>query len=439
VAARRYCAIVAVSLGLLACNDGGNKVDGLFTIGEWQAISTLSPLPDPLPPDPTNAWSDDPAAAVLGQKLFFDPSPAGPIVEPDDGENGGLGALGDTGKVSCASCHMPDDGWFQDLRSNPPGTSLGVDWSGRNSPPVVNAAYYEWFKWDGGSDRMWVQALGTTEGAKTHDSSRLAVAHNIAARYRAGYDAIFPEPLDPELGVASARFPATGKPGDPGYDAMAEADKEHVTRILVNYAKVIHAYQRRLLSRDAPFDRYVDGELDAISPSAKRGLKLFIGRAGCVGCHNTPLFSDNNFHNVGIPQEGEFVTPADQESGRYQAVQSILGAEFSSDSVWSDDQTTLLLDALSLTDDLRGMFRTKHLRQIAETAPYMHTGQFETLREVIQHYVGGGAPGGFQGEKDGLLAGLNLTSEQVDDLVAFLETLTGEPIPASLREDTSAP
>lgn len=432
----RLLALAVVAAGCQGNYDSG--IDGLFTRGEWELIQTLSPLPE-VPPDPTNAYADDPAAAVLGQKLFFDPAPAGPIIEADDGDNGGLGFAGETGKVACASCHMPDDGWFQDRRSNPPQTALGVDWSERNSPPVVNAAFYQWFKWDGGADRMWVQAIGTTEGPRTHASTRLAVAHNIAAKYRADYDAIFPEPLDPELGTPGARFPATGKPGDAFYDGMAPADQAHVTRVVVNYAKAIHAYQRLLVSRNAPFDQYVAGDTEAISPAAKRGLKLFIGKAGCVACHNTPLFSDNGFHNVAIPQIGQFVAAPENESGRYGAIESLRRAEFTGDSEWSDDPDGNLIGALELTEDLRGKFRTKHLRQIAETRPYMHTGGFGELRDVIEHYDGGGAIDGFQGKKDGLLAGLNLTSDEIDDLIAFFETLTGEEIPAALREDTSLP
>ena len=429
-------AVVAVTSG---CEQQTRGIDGLFSRGEWAVIESLSPLPDAPPPDPTNAFGDDPAAATLGQKLFFDTAPGGPIIEPDDGENGGLGAAGETGRVGCQSCHMPDDGWFQDRRSNPPATTLGVDWSGRNSPPAVNAAFYEWFKWAGGSDTMWVQAIGTTESSRTHGSSRLAVAHNIAAKYRAEYDAVFPEPLDAELG-GPGRFPATGKPGDPGYDGLSETDKNHVTGVLVNYGKAIHAYERLLVSRNSPFDQYVAGDFEAIGNAAKRGLKLFIGKAGCVACHNTPLFSDNEFHNVAISQEGTFVTPVAEESGRYAAVEEYLaGPEFSGQSIWSDDTSTDRITDLVLSDSLRGQFRTKHLRQIAQTAPYMHTGQFETLLEVVEHYDDARLDGEFQGETDLVFRKLNLSSDEIDDIVAFLETLTGEEIPASLRQDTSLP
>lgn len=433
--------IMAALYALLAvgCGDDGGSVlvDDIFSGAEWTLIEGLSPLPA-VPPDPSNAVADDPAAATLGQRFFFETSHAGPIVTGDDGTNGGLGTANETGKVSCASCHDPAI-YFDDERSNPNGTSLAADWGGRNTPPVVNAAFYRWFKWEGGSDTLWHQALGTTESGVSHNSSRLAVAHMIAAKYQTEYEAIFG--ALPDLSD-TVRFPLTGKPkkgaADPdgAWEGMAPADQILIDEILANFAKAIAAYERLLVSRDAPFDDYVAGDFDAMSASAKRGLKLFIGKANCVECHRTPLFSDSSFHNLGVPQEGEHVSATD--SGRFGAVGSILSSTFNSDGDYSDGSLGILT-GLEQNEAQRGQFRVKHLRQIAETGPYMHTGQLATLRDVIEFYDRGGDSTGFEGTKDPLMVPLNLTTAEMDDLEAFLGTLTGEQIPAALQADTSAP
>src|SRR5580765_6890116 len=118
--------LIALALvGSFGCSSSDDLYDGMFTTAEVAKVRALGPLP-PLPADTTNRFADDPRAAALGQRLFFEPGYAGPIVVGDDGTNGGLGMAGETGKVSCRSCHL--QGWFIDTRSQPNGTSLGVDW-----------------------------------------------------------------------------------------------------------------------------------------------------------------------------------------------------------------------------------------------------------------------------------------------------------------------
>jgi cytochrome c peroxidase len=191
------------------------------------------------------------------------------------------------------------------------------------------------------------------------------------------------------------------------------------------------------VSRNAPFDRYVAGDTSAIGPAAKRGLKLFVGKAGCVHCHSSPFFSDNSFHSDGVPQEGPHVPRSD--SGRFTAVGTLLANEFNSSGAYSDDPEVGRLSGLVQEESQRGLFRTKHLRQIGETAPYMHTGALATLRDVVDFYDAGGGEAGFEGTKDPFLRPLDLSSDEKDDLVAFLETLTGEPIDPRLLEDTHSP
>ncbi len=442
--AARMSLCTPLSLFLTACTP--TSIDG-FSASEWAVIDTLSPLPD-VPPDPTNRYADDPAAAAFGQSLFFERRYSGPIVTGDDGTNGGLGAVGETGAVACVDCHDPSAG-FSDHRSFPPNTSLGVDWGTRNSPTLLNVAYNRWWGHAGKQDTLWTQATLSPEDPVGNGSNRCAYVHAIWDHYRDVYDAIFmdtplPSALDPSAPDA-ARFPASCKPkanaSDPdgAWEAMAPEDRRAVMQILANCGKAVAAYERRLVSRNAPFDRYVAGDLDAISESVKRGLRLFIGRAACVTCHSGPHFTDGDFHNIGVAQVGEHV-PA-EDVGRHGDLPKVLAHPFNGASEWSDDPSVgaARLDALEPDLSDVGAFRTEALRGVAETAPYFHNGRAATLRDAVELYVRGGDPDGFAGTRDPRIVPLDLSNEDVDDLVAFLESLTGEPVPDHLTLDTSAP
>lgn len=428
---------------LLACGDGdGEAIDGVFTAEEWTKIQTLSPLPGP-PDEPTNKYADDPAAAVLGQMFFYEPGYAGPLTV-----DSALGKVGETGKVACASCH--EGPWMIDLHSVPSDNSVGAGWIPRNANSVVNAVYYlPWFENDGISDSIWSDALVDLEISIGFNSTRLRLAHVIFDKYRAEYDALFDPDLDPALDPAhpdAARFPPDGKPGEAAWDAMDPADQDHVVGINVNFGKAVDAYLRTLTSDDAPFDRYVAGETDAISVAAKRGLKLFIGKAGCVQCHDGPHFSDNKFHVNGLAPSGSHVAFSDVD-GRALWIERLLALPWNSVSKWSDDPAEGARRLSELKDmsleaeiaEANGAWRTKALRQAAETPPYMHTGQIETLREVVEFYNRGGDDGGFVGVRSPLLVPLNLSEQEIDDIVAFLGTLTGQQVPVELRTSTAKP
>ena len=285
---------------------------------------------------------------------------------------------------------------------------------------------------------MWHQACGTTESAKSHNSSRLAIAHLLHDHYQAQYEALF-GPIDPRFDPSdpnAADFPGTGKPGVAAYDAMADADKTIATRMFTNYGKVLEAYDRTLVSRNSSFDRYVAGRnTQAISDAAKRGLKLFVGDAGCIGCHKTPLFSDSQFHDIGVPQAGDHIPSEDL--GRYTGVMKILVDPLSSAGAYSDAAAESKLVGLALDAGTKGKFRTKHLRQIAGTAPYMHTGGFATLWDVVDFYDHGGGQSAYT--KDPRIVDFGLSAQDEDDLVAFLMTLTGDPIDPARLQDTHTP
>lgn len=428
--------------GMGGSGGGGGAVDPNdgFTNAEIAAMKQHSPLPS-LPPDPTNKYADDMNAAALGQMLFHDKSYSGALVVGDDGTNGGLGAVGDAGKVSCKSCH--DSEALDDQRSKPNNVSLGIDYGTRNALAITNAAFYAWTNWGGRFDSQWSLPLAVAENPRTMKSTRLQVVHMLWNKYRTEYNAIFSVPLDAALDPAAmdaARFPLAGKPkampADPDgpWELMTAADRTIANTIYANYGKAIQAYQRLLVSRDAPFDKYVAGDKSALSASAKRGLKVFLGKGACVTCHAGPHFADDKFHALGVAQTGAHVPAADL--GRYADVPGLLASPFNTDGAYSDDKATGKLTGLAQVNEQKGQFRTKSLRGVAMSAPYMHSGQFATLEEVVTFYnVGGGTV--VDVVTDPLVKPLGLTVEEQGDLVEFMKSLTGAPVPPALLMDTS--
>ena len=373
-----------------------------FSTEEWDLTMSLSPLPDAPPPNPTNRVADAPAAAVLGQQFFFD------------------FRFSEHGTIACSTCHSPFYA-FADIES----TSFATDRGTRNTPTVLNAAYNEWQLWDGRSETMWAQALFALEGEGEMAGTRLQYAHVINQHYKAEYEAIFG--LLPEL-EDGTRFPPKGKPGDPAFDNMSEGDQIAVNTIFSNIGKSVEAYQRLLITPDAPFDRYLAGDEDAISIEAKRGLKIFVGKGGCVDCHNTPRFTDNKFYNIGVP-EGMA-----EDKGRFQGIPKLLNNIFNSAGIYSDStaESAQMLALMEAKPEDQGAFRTPTLRNVAVTAPYFHTGEFPTLLSVIEFKNDGGFASGFPGMPAVPMEPLDLSEQEQRDLIEFLETLTGELPPEHL-------
>ncbi len=262
------------------------------------------------------------------------------------------------------------------------------------------------------------------EGASSTNGTRLTLAHRIFNAYRAEYDAIFTPRLDPALdpnAPDAARFPPSGKPKARPTDPDGPWE------------------MRLLVSRGAQFDHFVAGDAGAISAEAKRGAKLFVGKAGCIACHSGPACSDNQFHNLGVPQTGPNVPALDE--GRFTAIPGLSTNPFRSSGPFSDSPSDgqAKLSGLTQNPSQIGAFRTAGLRNIAQTAPYMHTGAFATLNDVVEFYNQGGGTSAPGGTKDPLIIPLGLSASEKSDLVSFLQALTGQPIAEALRRDTSAP
>jgi cytochrome c peroxidase len=436
-----------VALAIAAAASGCNQ-EGPLTDQEMEQLRGFMLPPEGPPADTSNAFADNRGAARLGKRLYFDGGYSGGLgpynVRKD--VNGALGAAGDPGLVSCRSCHDPATGGV-DNRSKPNATSLGAGYTARNAPTVINAAYSPlWQFWDGRVDSLWSQALAPPEGGVECNSSRLEVVHFLYANYRSAFEEVFGAGSLPDL---IANLPAAGKPGDQAFDELDDAPggaKDVVNRAYANFGKAIAAYERLLISNNfeaSNFDRFMNGDKEAMSPAAIRGARLFVGHAGCTECHRGPMFSDFSFHNVGAPQTGEYASATD--NGRFDGVTALTSASnmyTRSSALYSDDTTsTTYLESLkgSPPTELKGQFKTPTLRNVAKTAPYMHDGVYQTLWDVVNHYNFGGASGQFAGDKDHAISPLMLSDAELADLVEFLRALddgetaiVGDDLPGGL-------
>lgn len=270
----------------------------------------------------------------LGKKLFFDP------------------ILSKNGKLSCASCHKPEHGFADDKP-----VSLGInDQNGdRNTPTIYNTKYLKLLFWDGRAMSLEEQALGPIQNPVEMGETikNVLIKLNADAEYKKQFESAYgPGPITEE-----------------------------------KLASAIAEFERTQISIDSNYDRYISGDLMALTPSAKRGLDLFKGKAMCIACHKGQDFTDGDFHNIGLPITNDVGRSKISVSGK----------------------------------DTR-KFKTPTLREIAITAPYFHNGMFETLEQVIAYYNAGGGEDTY---KDPLKQPLNLNEEEQKDLVEFLKSLTG--------------
>ncbi|MDE2928261.1 MAG: c-type cytochrome [Acidobacteriota bacterium] len=325
----------------------------------------LGPLP-PVPVPADNPMSD--AKVALGKLLFFD------------------ARLSGDASTSCASCHSPESGWGDggDLSRGYPGTQ---HW--RNSQTILNSAYYAKLFWAGESTSLEAQARSAATGNVAGNGDTMMMEERLrqVPEYVRRFREVF------------------GTPWPTIDDAW----------------RAISAFERTVVSKakDVPFDRFMKGDKKALSESAKRGLALFRGKAGCVQCHNGALLSDEDYHNVGVPKNPAFEEdPLRQITLRYQHV--IRGVP---ESVYRKADRDLGLFYTTKREADKGRFRTPSLRELKYTAPYMHNGAFFELDEVIDFYDEGG---GQDANRSPLIRKLGLTDEEKEDLLAFLESLSSD-------------
>jgi cytochrome c peroxidase len=330
------------------------------------------------------------------------------------------------GQVACATCHLPELG-FQDGKP----LSEGVGVTNRRAMPIAGTAYSPWLFWDGRKDSQWAQALGPLESPVEHGGNRTQYVHLVEQHYRGEYEALF-GPLPKLAHLPASAGPVEDATARAAWEGMSAADRSAVTQIYANMGKVIAAYERLLNPGPSRFDAYIEAVLQNDQQRMERlfssdevaGLRLFIGKANCTRCHNGPLFTDNHFHNTGVPAAAGLP----EDTGRAMGAQQVQTDEFNCLSEYSDAQPEACSELRFMTaesEELVRAFKPPSLRNVAERAPYMHAGQIATLEAVLMHY--NRAPVAPAGHSE--LEPLNLSDKEISQLMAFLKTLDG-PIAA---------
>ncbi|MEM7081749.1 MAG: cytochrome c peroxidase [Pseudomonadota bacterium] len=352
--------------------------------------------------DPSNRFSLNSAAAALGEKWFFDPG------------------FSQSGTVSCATCHDPELG-FGDGKALSVGTAI----TPRHAPTLPAIAHATWFYWDGRRDSLWAQALSPLETRGEMDNHRGDVLRYILTH--------------PEYGPAFEQLTGVGadllndldrpglSPSTESWRTLRPPQQERINTAFALVGKVIAAYEETLQYAPTKFDRFVDALLedgeraasDLYTESEMRGAKLFVNeeQTPCLRCHNGPLFTNQEFHNIdtGTNAAGGF------DSGRLAGVIAVKADPFNCLGVYSDAQP----EQCSTLNFARGnhlesgAFKTPSLRNIKNTAPYFHDGRMPSLQSVLAHYLAS------QGDEDDVheMPMFELTRQESDDLLAFLNTL----------------
>jgi cytochrome c peroxidase len=312
---------------------------------------------------------DNPMSAEkikLGEALYFDKR------------------LSADGTVSCATCHDPASA-FTDRNATAIGVRSGL--GARNAPTVLNAMFSGTLFWDGRTRTLEDQAMQPLV--------------NPAEMGMQDYDAV----------VARAA-------SVPDYvERFRRVFKSDVT--IKNIARAIAAFERTQLSGNSPFDRFIAGNVNAITAAQKSGWKLFRGKAQCIQCHafsrRAPFFTDFDFHNTGVSTKNRNFEKLVREVGTKE-VSKLSHAEDFSD-----------LGRFLVTRQAKdiGAFKTPTLRDIELTAPYMHEGSQKTLLDVVRFYNRGGD---VNPHLDKRMRPLNLTDEEMNSLVEFMRALTSEEV-----------
>jgi cytochrome c peroxidase len=384
--------LAAWAAACIAAHAASAPVD--FTRAEIKRILQHGPWPQRWARDPSNRVSGNAVAIELGERFFFEPR------------------LSANGAVTCATCHVPAKN-FADGRK----LGVGLEEIDRNTPALVNVRYNRWFGWDGANDNLWAQSMRPLLDSREHAMTGARIAdlvrtdHALRCRYERAFGAV-PAPADDEA-------------------------------VLVDVGKALAAYQETLVTGRTPFDDFRDalarGDRRAAARypvSAQRGLRIFVGKGSCNLCHFGPAFTNGEFHETGIPVLRKL---GSVDWGRFQGIKMLQASRFNLEGPYSDDPqraTATSTRHVALGPQNYEQFKIPSLRNVALTAPYMHNGHLATLNDVVGHYSridlslmhqvhlydSDGVPQTLP--VDTLLKPLHLSAREIDDVVAFLESLT---------------
>ncbi len=399
---------VSFELTVGASSDNVDASISNWSESELAVMQSLSISRLELKRDPTNRFSGNPNAADLGRELFFDKD------------------LSATGTVSCATCHQPDRAFTDGLAK-----SFGTNQTGRNAPTLVGVSHNQWYYWDGRRDSLWAQAITPPESLGEMDNNRMDVVRMVARKYGDAYVALTGDTLDERVkNLPVGAGPFADSAGKSSWNRMTPAERRDVNLAFANIGKFLAAYVETLQPTSSRFDAFVErisadgypAARELLSEDEQRGLKLFLdgARTQCLRCHNGPLFTNHSFHNIatGVAENGV------PDFGRMIGLQSAQLDEFNCRGEYSDAPPSDCVE-LRYTGNHHietGAFKVPGLRNVSETAPYMHDGRFSTLEEVVEFYTD--VPGPEAGDHE--LPALELSVEEVGYLAAFMRALTSE-------------
>ncbi len=368
--------MLLLPLGVYSDNDAV-----LLTPQERETILSFGSWPLTPQADPSNKYSGNPKAITFGKTLFFDQS------------------LSKNKEFSCATCHNPND-YFTD------GLTVAKHAKGspplfRNTPRIFNLANNRWFGWGGESDSLWAHSirplLSEQEMASTPEDIQQSINNN--EYYRKTYQTLTNTP-----------------------------PKKHSSeQVLVNVSKMLAAFQETLVSSPSSFDYFRNAleknntqKIKEYSASAQRGLKLFIGHGRCNVCHFGAKFSNGEFADVAIP----FFIDGGVDAGRYNGIQTLKNSPYNQLGKFNDnsEDSNLWAQYVRLQHKNWGEFKVPSLRGIKHTAPYMHNGSINTLEDVVNHYDKINEER-LHADGEKILRPLNVTQQQREDLLVFLESL----------------
>ena len=364
---------------LSLANDGGVLE---FSAEELRRVMQHGPWPQAWSGDPSNRVSGRRDAIDFGEQLFF--------------EN----RLSGSGTLSCGSCHVPERDWSDGL-----ARGEGMQTLDRNTPNLVNVRYHRWYSWDGAADSLWSQSIRPILNEKELASTPQRVAELVRK--------------DAELACPYTR--TFGRP------PAAVADDE---ALLVDIGKALAAFQETIVAARTAFDEFRDalarGDRSAAarySLPAQRGLRIFIGKGNCSTCHTGPRFTNGEFHATGV---SFFASRNRVDPGRYEGIRELQKSQFNLLGRYNDDPartTAVATRHVDLVQRNFGEFKVPSLRNAALTGPYMHNGGIGTLREVVRYYSELNVDR-LHADGEQLLKPLQLSAQETDDLIVFVESLT---------------
>ncbi|MCB9229242.1 MAG: hypothetical protein H6618_06490 [Deltaproteobacteria bacterium] len=421
--------------------------------------------------------------AQLGKQIFFDPR------------------FSANGEISCATCHVPEKS-FSDGRPTAQGLGTGA----RKTPALINVFAGSWFFWDGRADSLAAQALGPVEHPAEHGVSRLHIVRMIRSHYQAQFRELFPDFPEPDLSqlpqhampprgehpdvsakiamytlasidgfsiqdqllkeadrekkplrkviaAATDPRPKTPEAWAAAWLAMPEELRQDINKIFQMFGEALAEYERGLLAIDSPFDRFASQIAEGASPAAAlgpgfgeeelMGLRIFLGPGSCQNCHFGPTFSNQQFHNIGLP------APANNPSGFPDAGRSVgvmlaQNSPFRCETNWTSERWKkgTACDELPLLDtetlENVGAFKTPTLRNVGRRAPYGHDGRFSDLKGILKYY--NELPGDpLIGHREETLEALRLSAKEMNALEAFLNSLSSPVIDSLTAQEATSP